>query len=562
MPTRVLLMAWDLLTCAALVLASGIALTGGTTVAVAGRTISLHSVGNLLVVASCLLAGRYFLRSRAPLFGISRWPLDHIGRRAVRMLTTVSTIVGALPFRRSLILVGAEAIAAALLKMDNAWADPGFFSGDDLEVQEMTIGAALGQQWAMWELRSAFYPMTFIYPLQALLVAVGVVDPALLILAGRLVVIVLSSAGLVCLFLWARPVYGNATALVAAVLLATSVLHIQFGGSELPRSISAIFVVWAFFLVRQPASRVRVAIAGCAIAAAACMRFSEVAFFVPAALQLLAERRSRDLLVFVGVGGFAALFIQGVSDIAYWHSPFFSARQMLQFTLVDRLSSRGYEPPWYYLIHATAWTDLLTIVLAFASVRVAGWRLTLWLWMPIALLSLLPHKEARYLIPSLPFLSLAAAIGLSHVVDRLRGPLLPVNRAHAVAVALVCALVLRTIFVVSGYHVDRTDAEVALAREIDRHDTITSVALESAWRFGWHLYLVRLHAVEDLTPDDTVSPEELRAALERRPVDLGAISAFTCERRECAESMRASGFREMPYDAAPRARYRMFERNK
>ena len=136
------------------------------------------------------------------------------------------------------------------------------------------------------------------------------------------------------------------------------------------------------------------------------------------------------------------------------------------------------------------------------------------------------------------------------------------NRAHAVAAALVCALALRTIFVVSGYHVDRTDAEVALAREIDRHDGMTAVALESAWRFGWHLYLVRLHAVEDLTPDDTGSREQLRAALERRPVDLVAISAFTCERLDCAEALAVSGFHEVPYDAAPRARYRTYERDK
>jgi len=560
MLVRLLLFACDVALSAALLVATTIAATGGTRVAVGRATISLRSVGNLLIAAAALAVVRYAFRERLPFLANGRWRLDHIGPRATRWLAGSVSRLAALPPGRALSIVAGVALAGAVIKLANAILHPGFFSGDDVEIHEMSLGVALGQRWPIWELRSAFYPMTVIYPLQALLVKVGIVDPAALVLAGRLVVTAISSAGLILLFRWSRRVYGDAVAVLAVCLLGTSILHIQFGGSELPRSVSAVFVVAAFFCVRERGGTGRMVVAGLCIAVAAGMRFSEVVFFAPALLQLLIERRGRDAAALLVTGAVAAVAIQGVSDAAYWHSPFYSARQMLQFTLVDRLSSRGYEPPWFYVAHVTAWTDLLTFALAVASLRSRDWRLALWLWVPIAALSVLPHKEPRYLIPSLPFLCLAAACALVSVAGQLRS-LHDVRWRDGLATALVAGLGLRLIFVVASYRVGRTDVEVALAREIGQERGVRGVALEHSWRFGGHLYLRGMTSVEDLGPDTVRTEEQLRAFLSQQPADVVAISDATCERLACASTLSSAGFRETSNDTARQARYRTFERN-
>jgi hypothetical protein len=333
--------------------------------------------------------------------------------------------------------------------------------------------------------------------------------------------------------------------------------------------VSSIFVVASFFALRSRGSATRVALAGLLLALAACLRFSELVFFIPAGVQLIVERRVRDGVLLAGVGTVAAVTIQAIADAAYWGTPFSSAREVLKFTLVDRLSSRGYEPAWYYLAELTSWTDVLTVGLAVVGWRVADWRLNVWLWLPIVLLSALPHKEPRYLIPSLPFLSLVAAAGLAWLIHRLTHLHSGVGDERqsvmrwwkpAIAVALVCGLGLRTVFVVSGYHVRRTDAEVALAREVDLDTNVKSAAFEAAWRFGWHLYLVRLSRVDDLTPQDVASPEELRVAIGRHPVELVALSGGACKRLACADILLESGFRELTYPSGPAAGYRTFRK--
>ena len=76
-------------------------------------------------------------------------------------------------------------VVITVVKLANAALYPGFFSGDDVEIHEMTFARLFGWNWTAWDLRNAFYPMVFIYPIQALLAGMGIDDTATLVFAGR-----------------------------------------------------------------------------------------------------------------------------------------------------------------------------------------------------------------------------------------------------------------------------------------------------------------------------------------------------------------------------------------
>ena len=66
---------------------------------------------------------------------------------------------------------------------------PAFYSGDDVEVQEMSLRALLHTEWPVWDLRNATFPLGFIYPIQRLAMALGVSRMAALVFAGHLSVV-------------------------------------------------------------------------------------------------------------------------------------------------------------------------------------------------------------------------------------------------------------------------------------------------------------------------------------------------------------------------------------
>lgn len=68
--------------------------------------------------------------------------------------------------RRAAMFVTAVGVFSLAARLLNASSSYGFFSGDDVEIHEMTFAALFHLDWPIWELRSPFYPMLFIYPVQ------------------------------------------------------------------------------------------------------------------------------------------------------------------------------------------------------------------------------------------------------------------------------------------------------------------------------------------------------------------------------------------------------------
>lgn len=549
----VLVVPLDALAVLATVASLVIAVTGGASFNVWGLVVRAHSVGALLLFLGAWTVCRYLTR-RVAFLRIASLPLESVPGRLVSVLAQCRRVFTSVTMRRAWMVAGGVAIAATIARVVLAVVHPGFFSGDDVEIHEMTVKWLFQTEWPIWELRSAFYPMSFVLPAQWVGVLAGVTDIGQLVLAGRLVVVAVSTLTIVLLHATASRLLGAGYGMVAAILLATSSLHIEFGATELPRPVAALFILGAYGCLATRRSTLTVVTAGLLIGIAACLRFSEAVFLLPAFIHLAIEKRWGHVPWLFAAFVASAGSIQVASDLWYWGEPLFSARAMIDFTIVQGLSSRGYDPWWYYLREATSWSDVLVLALAVHATR-RNILLAVWVWAPVVVLSALAHKEPRYLIPILPLLSILATLGLASVLRSVER--LPQNIAAALAVSLVVAVPLRFIDQASKYHVRRSDHEVRFAQRVAPWLPVDAVVVEQSWRFGGHLYLGQGRDVVDLTTDAT-TPDELIATVRRVAPSLVLISARTCASTACGAALDEAGFADAPSERLREAGYRAF----
>jgi Alg9-like mannosyltransferase family len=469
--------------------------TGGGVYDLRGIHLSLRSADNPLTILALLLLLRYFVRNWAPLFGIPRWNTGRVLSAATHGVQRADGWAVHLSANDGARLVLVIAVLAFALKAWLASTNPGFYSGDDVEIDEMTLGRLLHHQWPIWDLRNAIFPMGVVFPAQWTAFQLGVRDVGTFVIAGRLIVAALSTISIWLAWRIARDWSGQEPgyAVLAALLLATTKLQVAFGSSELPRPVSTVLVLFAFHLLQQrrPSG---VALSGACLGAAASLRFSEAVFGVPAVVQLLIERRIRDGMLLAVVACFTAATMIGVSDQWYWGEPFRSVRTSVDYTLVRGFSSRGYQSPWWYLTAIPQWINVVVGVFAGFGWRSSS-RSALWAVLPLVLLSCLPHKEPRYLIPITPFVCLTAAAGVRRCVSTIRYQ----PAAPWLAATVVGALVWGLAQDATHYRLPRSNVDVAFARRVLQERPPALVA-EQAWRLGGHLYCGSI-PLTDLNPE-------------------------------------------------------------
>jgi hypothetical protein len=123
--------------------------SGGGMLLVGPFRLSIRSPDNPIIIFSLLWAVRYLIRDWAPWFGIPRWPTSALWQRSRELLssaTSWSRAVGAPRGRR--VMLGLAVLSLGL-KAWFALVSPGFFSGDDVEIHEMSLGTLLHQPWAV-----------------------------------------------------------------------------------------------------------------------------------------------------------------------------------------------------------------------------------------------------------------------------------------------------------------------------------------------------------------------------------------------------------------------------
>ncbi len=498
-----------------------IALTGGARIQLtADVRLSLTSVDNPVTIAAALATLRYFMRNWGPVL----WVIDHprwvrVIDRGVRAFLNIANSV---TWRPMVVLCA----VVASIKVTLAATHPGFFSGDDVEIHVMSLGSILELDWPVWNLRSPIFPMGVIFPFQALAYTAGFTETFHLVLAGRMAVAVLSTASLVALWKLAAQEYSLRLALVAVLLLAMNKTHMAFGSTELPRPVSTVLVLGAFLVLRR-CSWPAAIVSGMLIGVAHTFRFSEGVFVLPFMLVLLRRAGWARAAAFAVAAVLTAGVLIALADHAYWGHAFFSVQNAWNYTIVDGLSSRGYQEPWWYLTNVGSWTTGVVLFLAVIGTRKSVADMALCAWVPIVLFSMLPHKEGRYLLPVIPFVILLAVNGLRLIRDSAWFR----NQPPLATTVVLTALALSGLHDAGEWRLRRHDGAIAAAESIRAVSQPTdTVLVEQAWKIGGRLYLGGRTLI-DLPPERAVDlaavgRPHVMALLASRSIDVGRLTAL------------------------------------
>ena len=186
--------------------------------------------------------------------------------------------------------------------------------------------------------------------------------------------------------------------------------------------------------------------AGVLFGLATVLRCQNGALLAALVIVVLARCRLRAAIA-LAAGGFAALILGGLLDWVTWGKPFQSTIEYLRFNVIEKgselwgVSSRGF---YLQTMLATNGLALLALVLGFLAGLARTWPMALLTLLFLAIHSVFPHKEFRFLYPALPLFLTCAAVGLAILIERLPGlRVRPATSAAVVGLVLFAAFGLR-----------------------------------------------------------------------------------------------------------------------
>jgi hypothetical protein len=517
-----------------------------------GRLISAIEPAGVMLL---LWWPRLFLLPRVNLFGLAPYsPQALESRITVYRHRWAACNLKAQPATAIVLSLSAAALTAKLL---NAWFYFGFFSGDDVEALEFALAQVL--EWSNyipWGLRNPLYPTVFLRPAIEVAQALGFQDPQVLVFSARLVVAVISTATVPIAFLVGQRLTGSHLAGVfAAGATAVSGAFTRFSSSALPRPIAGTLILLALLLLLRAYSRRRLTGAAASLGLAAALRFSEFIALPAAVFHLWLKRQRKQALVLGGGVATVALALLFLADGLYASDPFRSSEAIVRYTLLEGASSRGYQPAWEYLrLLLVGVGPVITLGCLFFFWGFAEQRLLLfWVVVPVGLLSLLSHKELRYLVPYIPLLTTLAGLGAWRVTT---SPTVWPQHGRL----LLVFLFLFVVFQVNGMRFPRSEDAVRAARAVESLPGCEQVAFEQSWRAGGRIYLpsslrlldLDVHRIGDWS---IVEP----AASDPKTCFIG-LRAWSVNSFGYADTLRQLGFEEVPMGPRHTSMYRLFRR--
>ena len=588
-----------------------------------GIRISVRNIYNPLAILSILVALRLILFGKIPFFRLKAMSLERLSTRALAAYDSFVGKVSSLESRKEKRIVFWTIVVSVLVKMIIAYVYFGFYSGDDVEIQEMSFARLFGLDWQAWGLRSPVFPMAFIYPVQFLLKGLGVSDAWPLIYAGRLVVVAFSALNLWLVYRIAKKLFaGSGVAIMSLFILAFSKLHTTFAASELPRTVASTFILLGFWFLLSEKNKIgSLILSGSLIGLAAAIRFSEIIYICPAVLYLCLKRSWGRAVIMGAVITTSFSFIIGLSDALYWKSAFHSLKNIVDYTLVKKLSSRGYEPFHYYVTAFSYWTDILTFILAIYALKIRNKKIYLWAFCPVILLSFLPHKEPRYLLPALPFWALLAGLSAWNILERNRREGFAFTESPAIrksgyllggvivaflvlankdyryflfSVPLIAVMIglyyagkkrtrrekitpemsvspgkmvllmisitaLAVIIEINGFRFQRSESGVEMARYIAANPGIKVFAVDDSWRAGGKLYYAGDVRIINIEAGMLSDPDYLRRVIFDDHVQAVGIQEEHLRNSECAAMLKSIRFIEAGFSEKRRKEnYRLF----
>jgi hypothetical protein len=381
-------------------------------------------------------------------------------------------------------------VAAAQVWMAHRWF--GFLTGDDVEVLAEAFHRAIGFQYRPWDIRTLFVPDFVVAPMVWFGHAVGVRDTRTLIEIATLPFIALTLVTIVLTYrLTLRWTNGDRIAAgAAAVLVALHWIPLGFGATVYPRTVAMAAIVAAALLVERFPW-----IAGALLGVAFADRFSEIVFLVP--LLIVARRNAWK----VAIGAAASILVTvGLYDWITWGEPFGTLSRFANLTLVepDFASRVKYQGPLWYVRNVVRWCAPSLLPLLFFCRRVEAW---IWIVVPLVLLSLVQHKELRYLEALIPFAMIAAAIGFAALW-----------RTHRAIAAVLIAVSIPWDLIGLRAFVHKTMPCVMAARDLAANPRVNTVAMSQLWAYGDRLYLTDRMNVRDVNTPPTTLAENLPGA--------------------------------------------------
>ncbi len=595
-------------------------LTGGGSYYFFNISFSIHDISTPLAALFLLIVLRYKLSKERSFLGIQKLNVEFACRVAYKNCEHIYCCLKDIGQRKTFRIIFLIIVVSTLIKLLNAYFYFGFFSGDGVEIHEMTFSNLHNWDWEAWNLRNPFFPMVFIFPIQKLLFYAGVQDASILIFAGRSIVILFSVLNLWMVYrIGSRLFKSIPIGVLSVFLLAISKLHTAFASSELPRTVASTFVLLCFwFLVCSQKRKISVFLAGVALAAGASIRFSETIFLLPAVLYLFFDKRYKHAIAVTITFSMTFAFIIGVSDWLYWGEAFFSLKNIFDYTVISKMSSRGFEPLLYYITHFGTWTNFFWIVLILISLRLNKQKIYVWAFAPLIILSLLPHKEPRYLVPVIPFFAIMAASSVWHLLKQVHQKKLDIRYPrnffwpscllvlllilshkdfryiylatvffilffliylfrHSVRIqnfkikilngkriqnpawVMIVVFLGCIIFEVNGFHFRRSESGIEMARFLAAQTELRSVAIQQIWRAGGKLYLWKIPKLDDIDVEHIQDKQYIQNKYMNNGYQWIALIKADVERYEYDRILSKRGYKEVVYSQRKRKdQYQLF----
>jgi len=235
-----------------------------------------------------------------------------------------------------------------------------------------------------------------------------------------------AAAAALCAGLWGAQRFGRAGGWIAALVAASWIDNLYFGGRVLSEAVGAHLLIIATYLAEpgyRVESRGRLLLAGFLAALAVVLRLQ----LAPAALLLWLWRwRAHRRLAVIAAGALAALLLDGAFDAATTGYPFRPLWENIRFNLLlDGANAFSVSPWWYYFDEF--WKRWGLSLLPFMALALLGGRRQpLLLAMAAAILAvhvIIPHKEYRFVLPAVMLAAILCGLGLAEAIALLTGTL-------------------------------------------------------------------------------------------------------------------------------------------
>jgi hypothetical protein len=199
------------------------------------------------------------------------------------------------------------------------------------------------------------------------------------------------------------------------------------------------------------------------------------------------------------------------------------------------------------------------LVFVVKALKKKNLKIAVWALAPLLVLSTLPHKESRYLIPVSPFISILAGIGLWHWLKDINCTSLNLSkRKIMIPLLLLFTFSISFVFEADGFRFRRSEAGVDVAKYIRKHPNITSIAIEQSWRLGGKIYLQYISNFLEISPDSIGDLKYFKGILTTPGLQLVALKEKDLKKYNYLPLLEREGFKEQIVNSVKRDKYCMF----